>query len=593
MKNIFKNVALVLSVLAVSIIVSYGVMAWTEPALTPPNGTVAAPINTGATSQTKNGTLNIKGGAIGLIDSAGVAYSETINGGTLFVNNNTGTANVAIGQNGNVGVGTTAPTENLEVAGNARANKFCLTTAAGVEQCCSTWAQCIALGGGTAVNGGWSWSACSKPCGGGTQTGTCDNPAPANGGAPCSGTSPRACNTQTCGTPVNGGWSWSACSKPCGGGTQTGTCDNPAPANGGAPCSGTSPRACNTQTCLASDGSNCASASECQSGYCNCGFCVTYSSSCGSMGGNKNWPSGSTASNNYLSGYCNNGTWQTTTNGWGCAIVPAAACGGSSFACQTGTCDASGKGPAGDVVGTCSTGNSCTAALPSGNKKIFVTSNSYYGNQLGSETAADALCQAAASNAGDSGTFKALIYTGNRAPGSILTGNTYKNSQKSGSTCNWNVIGTNNSLASGSLTNAIKYDEWGNLRSTRVWTDFKLTGSGGYTLLFNTSGGAVSATNSGKPCPSCNWAIGEYCKLSQIGPCVEQDTGVNTNGVFGAHRKDTIYWYGNSGASDGSWAYSGAYDPNSGFIACNLNANIATAAACANNESAALYCVEQ
>ncbi|MDI6721844.1 MAG: hypothetical protein QMD85_05600, partial [Candidatus Aenigmarchaeota archaeon] len=52
--------------------------------------------------------------------------------------------------------------------------------------------------------------------------------------------------------PVDGGWSdWSACSKVCGGGTQTRTCTNPAPANGGANCEGSSSQACNTQACIA------------------------------------------------------------------------------------------------------------------------------------------------------------------------------------------------------------------------------------------------------------------------------------------------------------------------------------------------------
>jgi len=51
--------------------------------------------------------------------------------------------------------------------------------------------------------------------------------------------------------PVNGGWSaWSACSASCNGGTMTRSCNNPAPAFGGAPCSGAGSEACNTQACV-------------------------------------------------------------------------------------------------------------------------------------------------------------------------------------------------------------------------------------------------------------------------------------------------------------------------------------------------------
>lgn len=53
------------------------------------------------------------------------------------------------------------------------------------------------------VDGGWSaWSSCSATCGGGTQTRTCTNPAPAYGGASCSGATSQTCNTQACPQPV-------------------------------------------------------------------------------------------------------------------------------------------------------------------------------------------------------------------------------------------------------------------------------------------------------------------------------------------------------------------------------------------------------
>jgi len=116
-----------------------------------------------------------------------------------------------------------------------------------------------------AVDGGYGeWSAfgsCSAPCGGGiaTRTRSCVNPAPANGGRDCarfgSEIETKVCNTQSC--PLNGGFSewtlWSACSAKCDGGirTRTRACTNPAPSNGGAPCSGIDRQveACNTNKC--------------------------------------------------------------------------------------------------------------------------------------------------------------------------------------------------------------------------------------------------------------------------------------------------------------------------------------------------------
>ncbi|KAI8484688.1 hypothetical protein Bbelb_376290 [Branchiostoma belcheri] len=105
----------------------------------------------------------------------------------------------------------------------------------------------------TVVDGGWSnWvdGDCSVTCGEGemTQTRTCTNPAPANGGAQCTREDgatglaedrTESCNQGAC--PIDGGWSeWvdGDCSVTCGEGemTQTRTCTNPAPANGGAQC---------------------------------------------------------------------------------------------------------------------------------------------------------------------------------------------------------------------------------------------------------------------------------------------------------------------------------------------------------------------
>jgi hypothetical protein len=50
-----------------------------------------------------------------------------------------------------------------------------------------------------AVDGGWTaWSTCSTTCGGGMQTRSCSNPAPANGGSTCSGVNQQSCNVHSC-----------------------------------------------------------------------------------------------------------------------------------------------------------------------------------------------------------------------------------------------------------------------------------------------------------------------------------------------------------------------------------------------------------
>lgn len=127
------------------------------------------------------------------------------------------------------------------------------------SQACNTHSCGGGGGGGGAVDGGWgAWSSCSVSCGGGIQTRSCDSPTPANGGANCVGASSQSCNTHSCGGgggggggAVDGGWSdWSACDQPCGGGTQTRACNSPAPANGGANCSGAASQSCNTQACV-------------------------------------------------------------------------------------------------------------------------------------------------------------------------------------------------------------------------------------------------------------------------------------------------------------------------------------------------------
>jgi len=221
---------------------------------------------------------------------------------------------------------------------------------------CTTCPTGYSLIGGTCsptpINGGWTaWSSwtnvgsCSATCGGGTQqeveTRTCTNPAPSNGGTNCSGatssTSSIACNTQACTctdgatnyptcttcatgysmqsgtcqiTPINGGWSaWGAwtnvgtCSASCGGGTQaqteTRTCTNPTPANGGTSCSGASSSnqtiACNTNACTCSNGAT---------NYSACTTCPAYyemvNNTCVSTSNCKSWSTASLSAGTYI-----------------------------------------------------------------------------------------------------------------------------------------------------------------------------------------------------------------------------------------------------------------------------------------------------
>jgi energy-coupling factor transporter transmembrane protein EcfT len=119
------------------------------------------------------------------------------------------------------------------------------------------------------VNGGWgawsAWSACSLSCGGGTQTQTrtCTNPVPANGGTNCVGSSfqSQSCNTQACVAPAAlgpcvGGTSWngSSCVANAVIGTFTSSPANPIPNNTQATLSWTGVTGGGTVTCDINNG---------------------------------------------------------------------------------------------------------------------------------------------------------------------------------------------------------------------------------------------------------------------------------------------------------------------------------------------------
>lgn len=107
------------------------------------------------------------------------------------------------------------------VCGSTLDGWTCLSSNGGNNDSCTAVAAC------PRIDGGWSaWSACSVSCGGGVQTRTCDNPAPANGGAACVGPNTQACNTTACPIVVNGvcGTSSNSCNAGTASGFTAGAC---------------------------------------------------------------------------------------------------------------------------------------------------------------------------------------------------------------------------------------------------------------------------------------------------------------------------------------------------------------------------------
>ena len=102
-----KAIALVVGVLAMAFLISYIILAWTEPGGAPPTENVPAPINVGSTAQTKAGaltvtTLTTSDGILYLNDSGeeGDIYRVNIiyggSGNDLHLRSNEGTDNTGI-----------------------------------------------------------------------------------------------------------------------------------------------------------------------------------------------------------------------------------------------------------------------------------------------------------------------------------------------------------------------------------------------------------------------------------------------------------------------------------------------------------------
>jgi len=249
------------------------------------------------------------------------------------------------------------------------------------------------------------------------------------------------------------------------------------------------------------------------------------------------------------------------------------------------------KNASNEIVIDC-TGGGTPPISPAGEKRIFVTSNSYPGSSIPSDAAADALCQSAAAASGMNGggaTYKALVYLGGREPSSVL-------SNTATSFVNWSHTSgtwTKNIVASGAsdfftkedanyISNPIKYNQFGNAAlGVNVWTNFESTSGGNYNKLdflwvctfFRCS--VVSPNQAG----ACRTKI----TYSSPGYGLPSPTSY----------QESQFWYGNTSNNNIGWSHAGTYtlcpDPH-GDVSLSNCGDLAT---CVNNNSAALYCVEQ
>ena len=149
--------------------------------------------------------------------------------------------------------------------------------------------------------------------------------------------------------------------------------------------------------------------------------------------------------------------------------------------CTSGTCSGTPKcttAPA-NAVATCSSDGTCDFACNSGYmrsgstcvdapKTVFITSASYTGN-LGGLAGADAKCQALASAANLTGTYKAWLTDGTTSAGSRLTHSTAPYELVGGAV----IANSWADLTSGTLRDYLDADETGQTHgeNTRAWTN--------------------------------------------------------------------------------------------------------------------------
>lgn len=94
-----KAISISFGVIIILFLTVFYISAWTDPTAVPPGGNVSAPINVGGSLQAKEGVL--------VLQRQGLLPSLETHGSTLLSTNS-----------GMVGIGTTNPTEKLDLNGN-------------------------------------------------------------------------------------------------------------------------------------------------------------------------------------------------------------------------------------------------------------------------------------------------------------------------------------------------------------------------------------------------------------------------------------------------------------------------------------------
>jgi hypothetical protein len=210
---------------------------------------------------------------------------------------------------------------------------------------------------------------------------------------------------------------------------------------------------------------------------------------------------------------------------------------------------------------------------PLGGKRIFVTSKTYSNSEITSETVADAKCAALASAAKISGTYKALVWVGNRNPVDLIKDFAYM-SCEAVPEAHWHVVARNKNefwtpnkcapkIGGGwlaVLNRPVDYDEKGVKVSplAAMWTGFSYE-----KKLLSTA--TVSYI-----CP------GTIVSSHRINNCLVYE--------FSTGAKQTVIWEGFGDANTDRYALSNE------IINCN---QASVNAECNSTVKRHLYCVEQ